>query len=175
MQTYQIYKNLAWLNELPQEEAELIFRDCCGSKTWARRMISARPFPMLKNLFEAAETIWFALSPADWLEAFAAHPKIGSSEPAPAQKMLAADWSSGEQSGMETAESDVRTQLAELNRWYEDKFRFIFIVCATGKSADEMLAIARARLGNSAETEFRIAAVEQQKITEIRLRKLLEQ
>ena len=175
MQTIKIYKNLAWLNELPQKETESIFCDCCGSGEWARRMAAARPFPMLENLFEMAETIWFALSPADWLEAFAAHPKIGSSEPAPTQKMRAADWSSGEQSGMETAEADVRTQLVELNRLYEDKFGFIFIICATGKSAVEMLTIARARFGNSVETELRIAAVEQQKITEIRLSKLLEQ
>lgn len=130
---------------------------------------------MLETLFEQAETIWTALSPADWLEAFAAHPKIGSNKPAPTQNKRAADWSSGEQSGVETAEADVRTQLAELNRLYEERFGFIFIVCATGKSADEMLAIARARIGNSVETELDLAAVEQQKIIEIRLRKLLEQ
>lgn len=129
---------------------------------------------MLENLFETAETLWFALSPAEWLEAFAAHPKIGSSSPAPTQKMRAAYWSSAEQSGVESAEANVRKQLAELNRLYEDKFGFIFIVCATGKSADEMLAIARARFDNSVETELRIAALEQQKITEIRLNKLLE-
>lgn len=129
---------------------------------------------MLEDLFENAENIWFSLSPADWQEAFAAHPKIGSRKPAPAQKMRAANWSSGEQSGMDSAEKDVREQMREANRLYENKFGFIFIVCASGKLADEMLAICKARLGNSVETELRIAAEEQRKITEIRLSKLLE-
>ena len=172
--TYPIYKNLDALNELPHAQAEAAFLDCCGSHEWARRMAEARPFPMLENLFNAAEDIWFSLSPADWLEAFAAHPKIGSKKSAPAQAKRAAEWSGGEQSGMEAATDDVREQVAEVNRLYEDKFGFIFIVCATGRSADEMLAIARARLGNSLETEMQLAAQEQAKITEIRLTKLLE-
>ena len=173
--SYHIYKHLAWLNDLPRDEAESAFLDCCGSTEWARRMADLGPFPMLENLFETAETVWFALSPADWREAFVAHPKIGSKKPAPGQKARAADWSSGEQSGMQVADASVSDQLADANRLYEAKFGFIFIVCATGKSADEMLAICRARLGNSAETEMRIASREQQKITEIRLTKLLEQ
>lgn len=137
-------------------------------------MTAERPFVLLEDLFEKAENIWFALSIADQLEAFAAHPKIGSSKPAATQKKRAAEWSSGEQSGMDDAENDVREQLADANRLYQDKFGFIFIVCASGKLADEMLAICRARFGNSVETEFRIAAEEQHKITEIRLNKLLE-
>ena len=137
-------------------------------------MAAARPYPMLEKLFEAAEETWFALSTTDQLEAFAAHPKIGSKNAAAAQKQQAADWSTGEQSAVESAELETREQLAEANRLYEVKFGFIFIVCATGKSADEMLAICRARIGNSAETELIIAAEEQRKITEIRLNKLLE-
>lgn len=175
MQTFQIYKNLTWLNEIPESKAEAAFLDCCGSRAWARAMVASRPFPLLENLYERAEGVWFLLKPADWLEAFAAHPKIGSSKPAPIQQMRAAAWSSGEQSGVDGAGDAVRDELAEANRLYEHKFGFIFIVCATGKSADEMLAICRARLGNSAETEMRIAADEQRKITEIRLNKLLEQ
>ena len=138
-------------------------------------MAAARPFPVLEKLFETAEDTWFALSTVDQLEAFAAHPKVGSKKAAASQKKRAADWSAGEQSGVATAESEVREQLAAVNRLYEKKFGFIFIVCATGKSADEMLAICRARLGNTPETELRIAAEEQRKITEIRLNKLLEQ
>ena len=130
---------------------------------------------MLEKLFETAERVWFALSTADQLEAFAAHPTIGSRKAAASQKKQAADWSAGEQSGVATAESEVGEQLAAVNRLYEKKFGFIFIVCATGKSADEMLAICRARLGNTPETELKIAAEEQRKITEIRLNKLLEQ
>jgi OHCU decarboxylase len=172
--SYPIYKNLASLNELPPGDAETAFLDCCGSHEWARRMAEARPFPMLEDLFVAAEKIWFSLAPADRLEAFAAHPKIGSKKHAPVQKKRAAKWSGGEQAGMDAASDEVRTQLAEVNRLYEDKFGFIFIVCATGRSADEMAAIARARLGNSLETEIQLAAEEQAKITEIRLGKLLE-
>jgi OHCU decarboxylase len=174
LQGYQIYKNLAWLNEMPADEAESVFRDCCGSAAWARAMAEARPFPMLESLFEKARRIWFSLPHADWLEAFACHPKIGSKETAPKQQLKSAEWSGSEQSGMDNAADATRSQLAEANRLYEEKFGFIFIVCATGKSADEMLAICRARLGNSAKTEMALAAEEQRKITEIRLNKLLE-
>jgi OHCU decarboxylase len=173
LQNYLIYKNLAWLNDLPAAKAEAEFRDCCGSREWARQMTNARPFPMVEQLFEAAENIWESLPKGDWLEAFAAHPKIGSKKPAAKQKR-AADWSAGEQSAIETASAGVRRQLAELNRLYHDKFGFIFIVCATGKSADEMLAILKARIRNSVQTELRLAAEEQRKITEIRLSKILE-
>ena len=129
---------------------------------------------MLEDLYRTAESIWFSLSSVDHLEAFASHPKIGSKTAAPKQKARSAKWSSGEQSGMVAAADDVKNELAEANRLYLEKFGFIFIVCATGKSADEMLAICRARLGNSAATELQIAAEEQRKITEIRLNKLLE-
>lgn len=174
MQNFTIYKNLAWLNELPADEAESAFRDCCGSTEWARRMTASRPFEMLENLFRSAEDIWFSLSSVDHLEAFASHPKIGSKHAAPKQQAKSAEWSSGEQSGMNSATKDVQNELAEVNRLYMEKFGFIFIVCATGKSAEEMLAICKARLGNSAATELQIAAEEQLKITEIRLNKLFE-
>jgi OHCU decarboxylase len=162
------------LNELPAEEADSVFLDCCGSKEWARRMTAARPFAMLDNLFADAENIWFSLSTSDRLEAFASHPKIGSKKAAPKQQVKSAEWSAGEQSGMAVASDSVQNDLAETNRLYLEKFGFIFIVCATGKTAEEMLAVCRARLGNSIETELKIAAEEQRKITEIRLNKLLE-
>ena len=138
-------------------------------------MARARPFQMVEDLFVKADRAWFHLSPDDWLEAFGAHPKIGSGSAAPRQKAKSATWSKREQSGIVAASNTVRTELEDANCLYEDKFGFIFIVCATGKTADEMLAICRARLGNSVETEMRIAAEEQRKITEIRLGKLLEQ
>jgi OHCU decarboxylase len=172
--SFQIYKNLAWLNELPTAKAEAAFLDCCGSLEWAKAMTASRPFPMLENLFKTADKIWFSLPIAEHLEAFAAHPKIGSNKSAQTQKIQSAKWSKGEQSGMDSAAIETRDALAEANRLYEDKFGFIFIVCASGKSADEMLAICRARLGNSMQTELQIAAEEQKKITEIRLTKLLE-
>lgn len=170
----EIYKNLAWLNDLSDDEANSAFLDCCGSTEWARLMTAARPFKMLEDLYSTADDIWFSLSTVDHLEAFASHPKIGSKKAAPKQKELAAKWSSGEQSGMDAAAETTKKELAEANRLYLDKFGFIFIICATGKSADEMLAICKARLGNSAATELKIAAEEQRKITEIRLNKLLE-
>lgn len=168
------YKNLTRLNQLSPDAAEAVFLDCCGSHEWAKAMVAARPFVMLENVFDAADRIWFALPVADHLEAFAAHPKIGSNKRAQAQNRRAAQWSKNEQSAVGLADDKVRKLLTEANRLYEGKFGFIFIVCATGKEADEMLAICRARLGNSVQTELQIAAEEQRKITEIRLTKLLE-
>ncbi len=174
MQKFHIYKNLEQLNKLPKDKAEATFRDCCGSSEWARLMAQARPFAMIDDLYKKAETIWFSLSSVDHLEALASHPKIGSRKASPTQQAKAAKWSSDEQSGMRSVGDKVKKALAEANRLYLEKFGFIFIVCATGKSAEEMLAICRARLGNSAATELQIAAEEQRKITEIRLNKLLE-
>lgn len=168
------YQKLAWLNELPAARAEAAFLDCCGSSEWAKAMTSARPFPMLEHLFATAENTWFSLPIADHLEAFAAHPKIGSKSPSQSQNDRSANWSEDEQAGMNEAAGQIRDSLAEANRLYHDKFGFIFIVYATGKTAEEMLALCRARLNNSVQTELQIAAEEQQKITETRLTKLLE-
>ena len=137
-------------------------------------MTNARPFPMLKELFESAERIWFSLGPADRLEAFAAHPKIGSSKASAQQSATAANWSAAEQSDVNKADTTTIEALAEANRLYEQKFGFIFIVFAHGKSAEEMLAICKARYGNSIETELQLAAEEQNRITELRLARLLE-
>lgn len=174
MAKFQIYKNLAWLNDLADDEAERAFLDCCASADWARRMTAGRPYNMLDDLYNAAEKTWFSLPVADHLEAFAAHPKIGGKKPSPNRASKSAKWSATEQAGVDGASSGVRKQLGDANRLYQEKFGFIFIVCATGKTADEMLAICRARLGNSVETELQIAAAEQAKITAIRLDKLLE-
>jgi OHCU decarboxylase len=172
--SYKVYENLARLNQLPPEKAEQRFLDCCGSSDWARRMAAARPFAMIENLYRRAADIWFSLPVADHLEAFAAHPKIGTKQSGAGQNRKSAKWSRGEQAGVESVDQTTHEQLTEANRLYEEKFGFIFIVCATGKTAAEMLAICRARLGNSVETELQIAAEEQAKITEIRLNKLLE-
>lgn len=172
--TFEIYKNLAEINAMSAPDAEAVFLDCCGSTEWARSMAALRPFKLVDDLYQWAGKKWFALPPADWLEAFAAHPKIGSKKSAAAQKKQAAEWSKGEQSTAASADERTKAKLAELNTAYEKRFGFIFIVCATGKTADEILAICKARFGNSVETELRLAAAEQQKITEIRLTKLLE-
>jgi OHCU decarboxylase len=169
----RVNEALEQLNQAPREIAKSRFLDCCGSKAWARKMTEARPFETVAALIEQAEQIWWNLTAEDWLEAFAAHPKIGARKAAPAQQAQSARWSHGEQAGTDTAALSVLDELAEANRLYEEKFGYIFIVCATGKSADEMLGICGQRLSNKADRELRIAAEEQSKITEIRLKKLV--
>jgi len=142
--------------------ADLI--SCCGSTAWANAMFNRQPF---EDLHRAADEIWWALTPQDWLEAFAAHPKIGQKS--------AAKWTAQEQSGMSHAAASTAEEMARLNSEYENKFGFIYIVCATGKSADEMLTILQTRIHNSPEQEIRMAAAEQAKITHLRLDKLLKQ
>lgn len=152
--TYRVYKNLGWLNGLSDVEAEEAFLGCCGSHEWAARMTNSRPFAMIEDLFKRAGDVWFSLPVADRLEAFASHTKVGSR-------------TSG-------ADAQLRRQLVEINRLYEAKFGFRLIVSAAGRSADELLAIGRARLGNSVETELHLAAEEQARITDRQLNKLLE-
>jgi 2-oxo-4-hydroxy-4-carboxy-5-ureidoimidazoline decarboxylase len=160
------------LNRLSFEKAASRFRDCCGSQEWARLMAEARPFPTENSLLDLAEKLWWNIDRKDWLEAFSAHPKIGDKRAAPKQQERSAEWSKGEQVGMDATNDAVRQELAEANHLYQEKFGYIFIVCATGKSAEEMLGICRERLKNNADVEMQIAAGEQKKITEIRLKKL---
>lgn len=162
------------LNRASREKAESVLLSCCGSRRWTQKMIEARPFTDVAALLTQAEKFWDDLETVDWLEAFAAHPKIGAKKAVPAQTAQSAEWSQGEQSGTQTAAEPVLDALAEANRLYERKFGFIYIVCATGKSAEEMLEICRSRLDNADDAEIFIAADEQKKITAIRLKKLLE-
>jgi OHCU decarboxylase len=138
-------------------------------------MAAERPFEVVAELLESTDRIWWELEPKDWLEAFSHHPKIGEKRAAPAQSSEAARWSEQEQVGTRNAREELLRELAALNRAYEERFGFIFIVCATGKTTEEMLALLRERLGNDLDTELRIAAEEQRRITHLRLRKLLEQ
>jgi OHCU decarboxylase len=167
-------ESLSRLNALPENVAEAELLKCCGSTLWARRMAGERPFHDLQELLAKAESVWWALDAEDWLEAFSRHPKIGERESTRAQATAALKWSEQEQAGTNSADEETKRELAEGNREYEKKFGHIYIVCATGKSADEMLALLKERLGNERETELRNAAEEQRKITELRLRKLLE-
>jgi len=137
-------------------------------------MTEMRPFADSTALVKQANRIWQNLEPENWLEAFAAHPKIGARKAAPKQQAQSAGWSHGEQSCTRTAADSVLDALAEANRLYEEKFGYIFIVCATGKSAEEMLEICCQRVHNTTDVELCIAAEEQRKITEIRLKKMLE-
>jgi 2-oxo-4-hydroxy-4-carboxy-5-ureidoimidazoline decarboxylase len=161
------------INLAGEAEAESMFRDCCGSARWASSVAAARPFASVSELMDTAAAVWNGLETADWLEAFSSHPKIGEAKATPAQQERSTRWSAGEQAGMNSADESLRQELAAANRAYYEKFGFIFIVCATGKTGEDMLELCRARLGNDRETEIAIAAGEQQKITDIRLRKLL--
>lgn len=161
------------LNELSLSEAETEFLKCCGSSRWAQAMSAARPFASPDELFAKADATWWSLLEEDWLEAFRAHPKIGEKKAA-GQSEQAQKWSAQEQSEAQTADGDVIEALADGNRSYQNRFGFIFIVCATGKNADEMLAILNQRLNNPPEVELRNAAEEQRKITQLRLAKLLQ-
>ena len=164
---------LGRLNALSAEDAERALLTCCGSREWARRMAAARPFASVDALMERADAVWWELGEDDWLEAFRAHPRIGEKKAEAGQTGRERAWSAGEQAGMSAAVEETQAALAEGNRAYEDRFGHIYIVCATGKSADEMLALLNARLSNDAAAEIRVAAEEQRKITRIRLEKLL--
>ena len=161
------------LNELSANEAQAEFLKCCGSTKWAQEMTAARPFATAQELLSRADDISSSLEDEDWLEAFRAHPKIGEQKAATAQSQQEQKWSAQEQSGVSEASAGTIAQLAERNREYEERFGFIFIVCASGKSPDEMLAILNGRIDNDPGTELRIAGEEQRKITRLRLEKLL--
>lgn len=167
-------EGLGRLNALPEREAEAEFLKCCGSALWARRMAGERPFQDFQVLLAKADAVWWALDAEDWLEAFSRHPKIGEKEAARTQAEGARVWSEQEQAGISAAEEETKLELSAANREYERKFGYIYIVCATGKTADEMLSILKERLQNDADRELRVAAEEQRRITHLRLQKLLE-
>lgn len=166
--------DLAWLNELAPEEARKELLKCCGATRWAETVERERPYASLEQLIAKANDVWWSLNEADWLEAFRSHPKIGERKAANAVSAQSQQWSAQEQQGVQNAAQEAVEKLAQLNVDYEKKFGFIFIVCATGKSTDEILALLEQRLPNDAAVELPIAAEEQAKITELRLRKLLE-
>src|SRR5437588_4269083 len=135
------------LNLLPPDQAKTEFLKCCGATRWASAMTEARPFAGNDELFATADDVWWSLSTEDWLEAFRAHPKIGEKKAAATQAEQAQSWSAHEQSGVASATSQTKDDIARLNREYEDRFGFIFIVCASGKSSEEMLALLNSRIG----------------------------
>ncbi len=156
---------LAELNLLTTERAQMQLLRCCGAKRWARLMAEKRPFAGVDVLSATAERLWWSLEAADWLEAFAAHPRIGES--------ATSAWSAEEQSGAASASAAVRTRLAQANHAYEQRFGYTFIVCASGQSALDLLAALERRLSARPADELQVAAVEQRKITGLRLEKLL--
>lgn len=165
-------RGVARLNAMPLAELAECLRACCGSARWVDRMIARRPFPSPDALLDSADDVCRTLTRDDWLEAFAHHPRLGESRAQSPLGDRATGWSMGEQAALATAGVDVRTALAAANATYERQFGYICIVCAAGKDSEELLAIARARLGNKPAIELKIAAEEQRKITLLRLNKL---
>jgi 2-oxo-4-hydroxy-4-carboxy-5-ureidoimidazoline decarboxylase len=152
------------LNAMPRDAAERELAKCCGSSRWSAAMAGRRPFTDAEQVYRVADEIWWSLEGADWLEAFSHHPRIGA---------RAAGWAKDEQSGTRDASTQMMQRLAERNHEYERKFSHVFLICATGKRADEMLAQLEQRMTNDPAGELRIAAGEQAKITRLRLEKLL--
>ena len=163
---------LARWNFLPPAAAVNEILPCCGSRAWAAVMVERRPLSDETTLLNTSDKIWRGLAEADWLEAFRSHPRIGESQPGESQS---AAWSTREQRGVVDADDGARVALADGNRTYERRFNRIFIVCATGRSPSEILAILRRRMTNDALTELQEAAEQQRQITQIRLRKWLHE
>ena len=163
------------LNRLPEAEAYSHLEQCCISKTWISKMIADRPFASEDDLITKAADIWYNnCTPEDFKEAFTGHPKIGDVDSLKKKFAHTKAWAGDEQAGVGEASDEVIRELAEANRQYEEKFGYIFIVSASGKTAGEMLAILKSRLRHDETSEIRIAMNEQHKITAIRLAKLVE-
>lgn len=166
---------MAELDVMQPERAAQLLGDCCGSTRWIAAMVARRPFGSMERLLSAADETWRSLGPDDWREAFSHHPRIGDRRSARPQSERGAAWAAGEQAGMGDARDDVRQALANANREYELRFGYIYIVCATGRTADELLATVTERLRNDPDTELSVAAEEQRRITRLRLEKLVGQ
>ena len=161
-------------NQLPAKGAIEEVLSCCGSAAWARELAARRPLRDATSLLTASDEIWKSLGERDWVEAFSKHPRIGERKGPAAASVRSASWSEQEQRNVGTAGDALQQELAEANREYEQRFGRVFIVCATGKGAAEILDILRRRLHNDEATEMREAAEEQGKITNLRLKKWLE-
>ena len=163
----------ALLNALDEDAARAALTRCCGARRWVEGMLSRRPFPSTELLLAAADEVWSQLERADFLEAFSHHPQIGADRAELARHFSAtAQLSSSEQAGVSDADAATLDALRDENHAYLARFGYIFIVCATGKSAAEMLALLRERLPNDPDTELRIAAAEQAKISALRIQRL---
>ena len=161
------------LNNLEKPALAEALRKCCGASAWVENMVALFPVANAEVLLREAQATWYALREADWREAFTHHPKIGDVNSLKEKFASTSTWAEGEQGAVKQASQATLEALAAGNEEYEQRFGYIFIVCATGKSADEMLALLGARLPNRPEEEIVIAMSEQDKITRIRLEKLL--
>jgi 2-oxo-4-hydroxy-4-carboxy-5-ureidoimidazoline decarboxylase len=161
-------------NEFDVTTAESEILPCCGSRAWAQELAALRPFSEPEDLLQTSEDVWSRLDVADWDEAFSSHPRIGERYAPHMATAQSAQWSSDEQSSAAGASADIQEQLRRANASYEARFGRIYIVCATGKSAEEMLAILLRRMENDDVAELREAAEQQRQITRLRLRKWLQ-
>ena len=161
------------LNAMSQERAREALERCCGARRWVEGLLARRPFASREALHGDADAVWATLERSDFLEAFSHHPQIGA-DPGELAKRFAstASWSSAEQARVQAADALTIERLAQGNARYLERFGFVFIVCASGKSAEEMLQLLEARLDNDPEREISVAAAEQAKITHLRLEKL---
>ena len=162
------------INEANTEQAKHLFLQCCTSERWINSMVNARPYANSQDVRSQADDCWRDLGEEDYLQAFEGHPKIGDVGSLKAKYANTKELAAGEQFGMTVAADDIINTLAKGNIDYEQKFGFIFIVCATGKSAQEMSDLLQARLPNERTSELGNAAEEQRKIFQIRLNQLLE-
>jgi 5-hydroxyisourate hydrolase/2-oxo-4-hydroxy-4-carboxy-5-ureidoimidazoline decarboxylase len=166
---------LRQLNSLSEQEAFAQLEQCCVSKTWVNQMLTSRPFSSENELIKKAASIWYnACSVKDFKDAFTGHPKIGNVESLKEKFAHTAEWAGNEQSRVTGANIETIEALTKANELYEDKFGYIFIVSASGKSAETILAIINSRLNNKGDDEIYVAMNEQHKITVIRLVKLIE-
>ncbi len=163
------------LNKLPEADASHTFMQCCTSSTWVKKMVEARPFIDVQAMKQAADNAWIGLSVSDYLEAFEGHPKIGDVSSLRAKYANTKELAGNEQGLVKEANDAVLEVLSQGNSDYEEKFGFIFIVCATGKSAKEMSDLLQARLPNNKAQELINAAEEQRKIFQLRIDKAFEQ
>ena len=159
---------------MPAARAAELLSSCCGASRWVERMVARRPLGSLGALRTAADEIWRSLEPRDWREAFSHHPRIGERVGAIPQGERGSSWSAKEQSGVDDAAAEVRRALTQANREYEQRFGYVYIVFATGKTAEELLDICRRRLMNEPNDEIAVAAEEQRKIMQLRLARLTE-
>jgi OHCU decarboxylase len=162
----------AW-NAASETEARNAMLACCGTKRWADAMVALRPIASVAVLSEEADRVWSTMQEADWLEAFACHPRIGERKVSAHAGAQSAAWSRAEQAQTNSASEDVLAEIAAGNQQYEERFGFTYIVCATGKSAEEILAILKRRLASTRDAELREAAEMQRQIMQIRLGKWL--
>lgn len=165
-------ETIDWLNQLETKDAEKTFCGCCGSGWWYHQMAADRPCADEKSLLQFVDRLFEVMPKNAWIESFNCHPRIGDMNSLRMKFAGNEKWSAGEQSGVDNANEETLVALAEGNQTYEKQFGYPFIVCATGKTAAEMLALLQARLTNSPEIEFPIACGEQKKITLLRLEKL---